>query len=111
MRHLKSSHPFEKIVFKSKKYRSQSASGQKRPFTAVKKPQEGLTNEKIRESIEKDYKAQTGNYFFSGAKEDKYGNYKNEVINDYIKDRENISDKKRSPPREVPSNNLNQSQP
>jgi hypothetical protein len=33
------------------------------------------------------------------------------VINDYIKDRENISDKKRSPPQEVPENNLNQSHP
>lgn len=86
MRHLKSSHPFDKIVFKTKKYRSQSASGQKRIYSAVKKPQEGLTNEKIRESLEKDYKAQTGGYFFSGQNEDKYNTYKNEVINDYIKD-------------------------
>jgi hypothetical protein len=48
MRHLKSPQPFEKIVFKNKKYRAQSASGQKRPHSTAKKIPEGLTNEKIR---------------------------------------------------------------
>ena len=52
MRHLKSTHPFEKIVFKNKKGRAQSVSGQKRAFSAKQRMPEGLTNEKIRESIE-----------------------------------------------------------
>ena len=49
MRHLKSTHPFEKIVFKNKKVRAQSASGQKRASSAKYRVPEGMTNEKIRE--------------------------------------------------------------
>ena len=62
-----------------------------------------MTNQKIRESIEKDYKAETGDYFYSGTKGDKYGNYKNQVINDYIRDQENVSDKKKIPGRDTVS--------
>ena len=53
MRHLRSAHPFEKIVFKSKKMRAQSVSGQKRASSAKYRPPEGLTNEKIREELER----------------------------------------------------------
>ena len=91
MRHLKSSHPFERIVFKSKKVRAQSASGQKRASSAKYRAPEGLTNEKIREEIDKEYKVNTKDYFYSGNKGDKYGNYKNEVINDYIRDQEHTN--------------------
>jgi len=76
MRHLKSAHPFEKIVFKNKKNRSQSASANKRPFSAKQRIPEGITNEKIRESLgnyEEPYSA-TKDYLYSG---EKYGNYKN----------------------------------
>lgn len=89
MRHLRSSNPFERVVFKGKKARAESASGQKRAASAKHRAPEGLTNEKIRESIEKDYR---GNH--SGFGEDKYGNYKNEVLKEYIRDRENNTDKK-----------------
>lgn len=54
MRHIKSTHPFEKIVFKNKRTRAQSASGTKRAASAKQRLPEGMTNQKIRESIEND---------------------------------------------------------
>ena len=80
MRHIKSAHPFEKIVFKNKKARAQSVSGQKRAMSAKQRVPEGMTNQKIRESIDNDtsdYKLESSNNFYSGAKGDKYANYKN----------------------------------
>ena len=87
-------------MFRNKKNRAQSASGQKRASSAKQRMPEGMTNEKIREKFEEENKAETKDYFYSGAKGDKYGNFKNEVINDYIRDQENASDVKRSPMKE-----------
>jgi hypothetical protein len=87
MRHLKSSHPFDRLVFKNKKNRSQSASAQKRPFSAKQRVPEGLTNEKIRESLERQELGEkyagssVKKQVYSGVREDKYGHYKNEVLN------------------------------
>jgi hypothetical protein len=105
MRHLRSSHPFEKIVFKNKRSRVQSASGQKRAYSVKQRVPEGLTNEKIRESLEEDSKAGTQDYFYSGTKGDKYGSYKNGVINEYNRDQENNSDLRRSPAKVEQSRN------
>jgi hypothetical protein len=102
MRHIRSAHPFEKIVLKGKRTRAQSASGQKRAVSAKQRLPEGMTNQKIRDSIENDtsdYKIDTGNNFYSGAKGDKYVTYKNEVFDHYHKDQD---EKQRSPAREEP---------
>ena len=47
MRHLKSSQPFEKIVWKNKKQRG-AKSAQKRPVSSKPPGPENLTNEKLR---------------------------------------------------------------
>lgn len=52
MRHIKTTQPFEKISMKNKKTRSQSVSAQKRAASAKQRLPEGMTNQKIRDSIE-----------------------------------------------------------
>jgi ketol-acid reductoisomerase len=100
MRHLKSNTPFERIVFKNKRIRSKSTSNtaQQRSYSAKQRIPEGLTNQKIKEELEKveEPKYETKNNFFS--KDDKYANFKNEMMNEFNKDQMNVSGKKNASP-------------
>jgi hypothetical protein len=106
MRHLKSNAPFERIVFKNKRVRSKSTTAQQRSYSAKQRVPEGLTNEKVREELERNEpKYQTKDNFYT---DDKYANYKHEVIHEFQKERSNLSDKKDASPvksRQVHSRN------
>lgn len=81
MRHLRSNTPFERIVFKNKRNRSKSANNVQRSQSAKQRIPDTLTNQKIKEELERadEPKYETKDHLFS--KDDKYANYKHEVIN------------------------------